>query len=167
MKWELVGEVLKRGGYFYWSLGMINEAQRWAYEYMVMRGNTPEGIKMLIKTELVNGNYKVAAKYISILKQSVFYRDDAVNFEKLLNDEAVGNDEELGLKRQLKTKQDFFVLAENPSANLDLIIAADSSNRIAVEYKFAWLLLQKDFENVTKLLPLLKSTGFEIGRAHV
>ena len=161
LKWELAGEVLKRGGYFYYSLGMINEAQRWAYEYMVMRGNTPEGIKMLIRTELLNANYKVAQKYISILKQSVFYRDDAANFEKLLNDEAVGNDAELGHKRKLKTKQDFFVFTENPPANLDLIIASDSTNQIAIEYKFAWLLLQKDFENVTKLLPLLKSAGFD------
>lgn len=160
LKWELAGEVLKRGGYFYYSLGMINEAQRWAYEYMVMRGNTPEGIKMLIRTELINGNYKVAQKYISILKQSVFYRDDAVNFEKLLNDEAVGNDSELGVKKQMKTKRDFFVFTENPPANLDLIIASDSTNKIAIEYKFAWLLLQKDFENVTKLLPLLKSAEF-------
>ena len=116
---------------------------------------------MLIRTELLNANYKVAQKYISILKQSVFYRDDAANFEKLLNDEAVGNDAELGHKRKLKTKQDFFVFTENPPANLDLIIASDSTNQIAIEYKFAWLLLQKDFENVTKLLPLLKSAGFD------
>lgn len=162
LKWELTGEVLKRGGYFYYSLGMINEAQRWAYEYMVMRGNTPEGLKMLIKTDLITGNYKLAQKYISILKQSVFYRDEARKFEKLLfDDAAVRKDNELGRKKRLKTKRDFFVLAENPPANLDLIVAADSTNRIAIEYKFAWLLLQKDFENVTKLLPLLKSAGFD------
>jgi hypothetical protein len=161
LKWELAAEVLKRGGYFYWSLGMINEAQRWAYEYMVMHGNTPEGLKMLIKTELVNGNYKVARKYISILNQSVFYRDVARKYEKLLfDDEAILKDAELGRKRQMRTKQDFFVMVDNPMANLNLILAADSTNRIAAEYLFAWLLLQKDFENVTKLLPLLKSAGF-------
>ena len=162
LKWELAAEVLKRGGYFYWSLGIINEAQRWAYEYMVMHGNTPEGLKMLIKTELINGNYKVARKYISILNQSVFYRDVARKYEKLLfDDEAILKDSELGRKRQMKTKQDFFVMVENPLANLNLILAADSTNRIAAEYLFAWLLLQKDFENVTKLLPLLKSAGFD------
>lgn len=162
LPWELVGEVLKRGGYFYYSIGQINEAQRWAYEYMVMRGNTPEGIKMLIKTELINGNYRVAEKYISILKQSVFYRDEARRFKTFLDNEtAVLNDAELGVKQRLKTTQDFFVLAENPSANIELILAADSTNRIAVQYKFALLLLQKDFENVTRLLPLLKTAGFE------
>lgn len=163
LKWELTTEVLKRGGYFYWSIGMINEAQRWAYEYMVMHGNTPEGIKMLIKTELVNGNYKVARKYISILKQSIFYRDVARKYEKhLFNDTAIENDDELGPKKQLKTKQDFFVVAENPASCLDLIIEADSTNKIAVEYKFAWLLLQKDFEKVTLYLPLLKRAGFDM-----
>jgi len=129
---------------------------------MVMRGNTPEGLKMLIKTELINGNYKVAAKYISILKQTVFYRDEAGKFEKLLfNDEAVGQDAELGRKKKLTGKQDFFVLAENPPANLDLIVVADSSNQLALEYKFAFLLLQKDFAKVTELLPLLEKAGFE------
>jgi hypothetical protein len=163
LKWELAGEVLKRGGYFYYSLGMINEAQRWAYEYMVMRGNTPEGLKMLIKTELINSNYKVASKYISILKKSVYYRREAKNFERFLfNDDAVEKDSELGRKRRLKTKQDFFVLAENPAVNIDLIIASDSTNKIAVEYKFASLLLQKDFKKVTELLPMLKKAGFEM-----
>lgn len=162
LPWELVGEMLKRGGYFYYSIGQINEAQRWAYEYMVMRGNTPEGIKMLIKTELINGNYKVAEKYISILKQSVFYRDEARRFESFIdNKTAVLNDTELGGKQRLKATQDFFVLAENPPVNMDLILAADSTNRIAVQYKFALLLLQKDFENVTRLLPLLKTAGFK------
>lgn len=158
LKWELAVEVLKRGGYFYWSLGMINEAQRWAYEYMVMHGNTPEGIKNAHKNRTGKRQFQVAQKYISILKQSVFYRDEARKYEKLLfNEAAIEKDADLGPKKQLKTKLDFFVMVENPLANIDLIIANDSTNRIAIEYKFAGLLLQKDFENVTKLLPLLKS----------
>lgn len=162
LKWELLGEVLRRGGYFYYSLGMVNEAQRWAYEYMVMRGNTPEGIKMLIKTELINGNYKAAAKYISILKNSVFYRKEADKYEKMLfNDAAVNADAELGSKRRLKPKHDFFVLSDDPAANIDLVLAADSTNQMAVQYKFASLLLQKDLRKIAKALPLLEKAGFK------
>ena len=51
---------------------------------MVMKGQSPEGLKMLIKTDLINGNYKVASAYISILKRTLFYRKDAKRFEKLL-----------------------------------------------------------------------------------
>jgi hypothetical protein len=161
LKWELLGEVLRQGGYFYYTLGITNEAQRWAYEYMVMRGNTPEGIKMLIKTELINGNYKVAAKYISILKKSVYYRTEALRFEKMLfNDAAVNADVELGSKRHLKPKHDFFVLSDDPAANIDLILAADSTNKMAVEYKFALLMLQKDLPKIASELPLLEKAGF-------
>lgn len=161
LKWELLGEVLRKGGYFYYTLGMTNEAQRWAYEYMVMRGNTPEGLKMLIKTELINGNYKIAAKYISILKKSVYYRKEALRFEKLLfNDNAVNADAELGSKKRLKPRLDFFVLSDNPAANLDFILAADSTNKMAVEYKFASLLLQKDLPKIASELPLLEKAGF-------
>ena len=117
---------------------MINEANRWAYEYMVMRGNTPEGLNMLIKTELINGNYAVAEKFIYILDQSVFYRDEAQKFSRILfYDGKVEADSELGAKRKLKIRQDFFVLAENPLASLDGILTADSTNLMALQYQFA------------------------------
>lgn len=161
LKWDLVTEVLKRGGWFYYSLGMVNEAQRWAYEYMIMRGNTPENIKMLIKTELINGDFKMAEKYISVLKTSPFYRKQALAFEKYLNnDSLVEKDSELGEIRKLKPKTDFFVLSDYPLANLDLILAADSTHAKALNYKLAAFLLQKDFENASKLLPYLAKAGF-------
>ncbi len=143
------------------AFAMTNEAQRWAYEYMVMHGNTPEGMKMLIKTELVNGNYKMAVKYISILKKSVFYRKEARKYEKMLfNDAAVNADAELGAKRKLRPKHDFFVLSDEPRANIDLVLAADSTNQMAVQYKFASLMLQKDLPKIAQALPLLEKAGF-------
>lgn len=161
LKWKIVSEVLKRGGYFYYSTGMINEAQRWAYEYMVMRGNSPETIKMIIKTELINGNYKSAQKYISILKKSVFYRNEAREFEELLfNETAINSHPELGRKKRLKTKADFFVISDEPSANLDLILAADSTNKVAMEYKLANLLLRKDMQGIVDELPNLEKMGY-------
>lgn len=162
LKWEIVAEVLKRGGYFYYHLGMVNEAQRWAYEYMVMRGNTPESIKMIIKTELINGNNKSAFKFIAILKKSMFYRKEALEFEKLLLDEkAIDAHPELGRIKRLKPKHDFFVLSENPTANLDMVLAADSTNRVALEYKLANLLLQRDMKGIVEELPVLKKMGYK------
>lgn len=161
LKWEIVSEVLKRGGYFYYYMGMVNEAQRWAYEYMVMRGNTPESIKMIIKTELINGKYKSAYKYITILKNSIFYKKESREFEKLLfDDKAVDLHPELGKIKRLKPKHDFFVLSENPAANIDLILAADSANRVALEYKLAFLLLQKDMKGIAEILPFYSKMGY-------
>lgn len=161
LKWELIGDVLKRGGYFYYYMGLVNEAQRWAYEYMVMRGNTPETVKMIAKTELINGNYGSAKKYIDILKQSIFYRKDARVLEKLMfNDNKIDSHPEFGRIKRLKPKQDFFVNSEIPYANLDLILNADSSNRIAMEYKLAGLLLQKDMSGIVSQLPLMEKMGY-------
>ena len=42
-----------------------------------MKGITPEDLRMLIKTEIINGNYSVASKYVLILKNTIFYRKEA------------------------------------------------------------------------------------------
>jgi hypothetical protein len=161
LKWEIIIEVLKRGGYFYYTVGMINEAQRWAYEYMVMQGNTPEALKMMIKTDLIKGKYKIAEKYISVLEKSIFYRKDALKFKELLfNDTAVSKHPELGVKQHLEPKVDFFIQTDNPAANLDLLIQADSTNVSAIEYRLAWLMLQKDMKGVIDLLPIMEKAGY-------
>ena len=161
LKWEIVSEVLKRGGYFYYAIGMINEAQRWAYEYTVMEGYSPEALKMMIKTDLIKGKYEIAEKYISILEKSVFYRKEAREFRSLLfNNEAVKQHPELGAKLRLDTKADFFVQSDNPSNNLDLIIEADSTNIPAIEYKLAWLMVQKDMQGIVEMLSLMEKAGY-------
>ncbi len=49
-----------RAMYFYYAVGLTGEAHHLAYELMVQHGWRPETIKMLIKTELINGNFKIA-----------------------------------------------------------------------------------------------------------
>jgi hypothetical protein len=147
---------------------MINEAQRWAYEYMVMKGLTPEGLKMLIKTELINGNPKVASKYVAILKKSLFYRQEAGKFEPMLyNEEAVKADPELGAKRHARVKTDFFTITDDPVVNIDRILMTDSLNRNAFQYKIAWLLLKKDFQGIVRELPRFVGLKYNTLPVHV
>jgi hypothetical protein len=168
LKWEMIGEILNRGGYFYYTIGMINEAHRWAYENMVMRGLTPEGLKMLIKTELINKNYEVASKYITTLKHTIFYRKEASTFEKLLfNDDAVNTDSELGPKRKNKLNTDFFSITDDPYINIERVLANDSLNKKAFEYKVAFLLLRKDYQGIAKILPKFENLKFTKLPVHV
>ena len=162
LKWEMVTEMLKRGAYFYYTTGMINEAHRWAFENMVMTGHTPEGLKMLIRTELINGNYMMAAKYISLLKKTLFYRGDALRFEKLLfNDPAVESDKELGPRRKNRVKTDFFSITDDPYVNIELINSADSMNRNAFDIKIAWLLLKKDYKGLAENFARFEKLGYK------
>ncbi|WP_167608758.1 DUF6057 family protein [Maribellus sediminis] len=161
LNWEIISEILKRGGFYYYATGMVNEAQRWAYEYMVMQGNTPESLTMMIKTELIKGNYKTAEKYISILEKSLFYKKRAQDLRKFLNDDqAVLADKDLGEKRRLDTKLDFFVQSDKPWVNLLPVLQSDSTNRIALEYELAWLMLQKDMKGIVALLPAMEKAGY-------
>jgi hypothetical protein len=168
LKWEMYGEVLKRGGYFYYTIGMVNEAHRWAFENMVMKGYSPEGVKMLIKTNLINGNYNVAAKFISTLKKSLFYKNEAGTFEKLLfNDAAIDADEDLGEKRRNRLETDFFSITDDPYVNIERILANDTLNIKAFEYKVAFLLLAKDYQGISDVLPALESFGYTRIPIHV
>jgi hypothetical protein len=162
LKWEMLGEVLRRGGYFYYTTGMINEAQRWAFENMVMKGITPDDLSMLIKTEIINGNYKVASKYISILKKTLFYRNEAKDYQKLLfDDKAVESNPQLGARRKEKVEHDFFSMTGDPFANIETVLMLDSLNRNAFEYKMAYIMLAEDYDGIASCLAKLKNFGYK------
>lgn len=168
LKWEIAGEILNRGGYFYYTIGMINEAHRWAFENMVMRGHTPEGLKMLIKTELINSNFEVASSYISILKKTLFYRKEAEAFEKqLFTDLSANTDKELIKKREIKVAHDFFSITDNPYINLEMILAFDTLNKKAFEYKMAYMLLKKNYKGIEHNLPQFEKLGFKTLPVHI
>ena len=169
LKWgqNLASEILRKGAYFYYTVGMINEAQRWSFENMVIRGHTPEGLKLLIKTELINGNYKMAEKYIRLLKRTLFYRKEAKAYEHLLSDEALNSDPVLGVKRKEKLKHDFFSVTDDPFVNIELAFALDTVNRKAFEYKIAYMLLRKDQHGVIKMLSWLEKYGYKKIPLHI
>jgi len=161
LKWDISGEISRRGGYFYYTIGMINDAHRWAYEDMVTRGLTPEGLKLIIKSEIINGNYKTAQKYNSTLRKTLFYKNDAREFEKLLfNDQAVNLHPELGEKRRIRIHNDFISITDDPIINIERILATDSLDRKAYEYKLAWLLLKKDYPGISAQWKNLEHYGF-------
>lgn len=171
-KWEteIKGEILRHGGNFYYATGMINEAYRWAYEYMVLRGYTPDGLKMMIKCDLINGNYKNAEIYINRLKKTLFYRKEAYEYEKMLfNDNAVSSHPELGLKRKISPRVDFFTITDDPVINIERIVATDSVyiNRNAFEYKMAWHLLNKDLKAIAQEWYKLGAYEYKIAPKHL
>jgi hypothetical protein len=168
LKWEMNEEVLRRGSYFYYTIGMINEAHRWAFENMVMRGFAPEDLIMLIKTELIKGNYLMASKYIRILKKTIFYRKKARGFEALLfNDDAVNSHPELGLKRKTSVLKDFFVITDDPISNIDKLLTQDSTNHNAYQYRLAYMLIRKDYKRIVAELPKLGNHGFKSMPEHL
>lgn len=161
LKWEMFEEVLRIGGYFYYETGMINEAHRWAFENMVINGIAPEDLIMLIKTEIINGNYAMAAKYNSRLKLTLFYRKEAARFEKILSSEnLIDSDPELSLKRKEKITSDFFSITDNPYINIERAFASDSMNNRIFDYRMAYLMLTEEYTALISGLQKLQYLGY-------
>ncbi len=160
---------LNRGGLFYYSTGLINEAHRWAYESMVIYGYRPQNLILLAETNLINGNYRIAVKYLSLLKQSFNYRDIALQYEKLLdNPEDVMAHPRLGEKSALRpVLTDFFIDTEFPQRNIPMLLESNPGNIKAFEYKIAWLLLTKEVEEIVSLIPRMKEMGYTAIPRHV
>ena len=77
----------------YYHLGMVNTAQRFTFEAMEAIPNFNKSgrcFKRLAETNLINGQYEVAAKYLRLLRKTIFYRDwaeDAMTY--LYNEEKI------------------------------------------------------------------------------
>ncbi len=135
---------IARGVYFYYAVGLINEAHRWAYESMVAQGYKPENLKILVKTDLINGYYKTAEKYIQILKKTLHYRNWAKKYEAMLyRPDLVMADHELGEKLKILPRKDFSIRIRNPQTNIPPLLEDNPNNKKAFEYMIAWFLLEK------------------------
>ncbi|MFZ2341303.1 MAG: DUF6057 family protein [Bacteroidales bacterium] len=168
LKWEMYGEVLRRGAYFYYTTGMINEAERWAFENMVMKGIAPEDLRILVKSEIINGNYKVAAKYASMLSRTFAYRKEAKEYLGLLADTTlIDSHPKLGKKRGEKIEHDFFSITDNPYINIEMAFVSDTFNRKLFDYRMAYQMLTENYEGIVAGLPHLERLGFTRVPVHI
>jgi len=159
---------LDRGAYFYYSIGLINEVHRWAYEEMVVYGNRPQNIKLLARTSLINGDYEMAKKYLNILKKTIYYRGWAERYEALTdNQDLIKTDSELVAKKALLPKTSFFIQFNEPQNNIPLILEGQTDNRKAIDYYMAGLLLTKKVEIIINNVRSLKASGYDHIPLHI
>ena len=154
------GEYVDRAVYYYYTIGLINEAHHLAYESMVKNGYRPENIKMLIKTSLINKKYRIAERYINILSKTIHFKNMARHYREMLNNPVlVNSDIELGKKIDMLPKNDFFI-RDFDDQNIELFLMANPYNKTAFEYKIARLLFEKDIETMIYEVKNMKGMGY-------
>jgi hypothetical protein len=154
-------EHINWGAYSFYAIGLINEAQRWAYEEMVVYGPRPQNMKLLVKSSLINGKYTLAEKYTAILKNTLFYNSWAKEYEKLIGDSTgIKSHPDLGKKVKILPRSDFFVFLESPEQNLPILVDETPANKEAFEYLMSWLLLSKEVETLVNNIRLMKKIGY-------
>lgn len=151
----------------YYQLGMINTAQRLVFEAMESIPDYQKSascFKRLAETNLINGQYKVAAKYLRVLQHTLFYRNWATETLTYLNDEKrINTHPEWGRLRQLRYKVDSLFSEDELDVMLGILFQNNKSNRMAYEYLMACTLLSKDMQKFINYYPL----GKDIGYSHI
>ncbi len=160
-------ENINRIFYFYYSIGLTGEAHHLAYESMVVNGYRPENTKMLIKTELINGNYKIAERYLNVLKRTLYYRSWALKYEKMLfNPDLVNSDPELGEKIRSLPQKDFFIRPDDFD-NIESVLKINPNDKRTFEYKLARMLLEKDLKAIVSEARKMKEIGYTSIPRHI
>lgn len=161
-------EYLNWGVHFFYAIGLNNEAHRWAYEEMIVYGPKPQNVILLAKTNIINGNYERAEKYIHLLKHTMNYRKTGRDLEQInYNQQAIETNPEFMEKLNYKPKNDFFLDVSNPQNNIPVLLDGNPLNKQAIEYQMAWYLLSKDINSIISNVEKFKEAGYTKIPVHI
>ena len=134
----------------FYQLGMVNVAQRTVFEAqeaILDFQKSGRCYKRLAQTNLINGQYEVARKYLLALQKTLFYRDWANETLPLLgNEKAIANHPEYGHLRQYAYDADFYFGDHVTPEMLESLYFHNTDNRLAYQYLLAYYLLTGDRE---------------------
>lgn len=90
------------GRLFYYLEGKVNYAYRWCMEDMVEYGRRPDYLCYMTKCALVNGEWKLADKYLDALDHTLWYKDFATKYRPYVTDHSlVAKDKEMSAIKPL------------------------------------------------------------------
>ncbi len=151
---QLTGEI-----YFY--LGLINTAQRFAFEAMEAipdYNKSARMIKRLAETNLINGEYKVARKYLQMLDKTIFYRPWAQQALSMLGNESQIDAHPLyGTLRQFRLNEDFLFSEEELDKICGQLFMHNQKNQMATQYLVMAPLLDGDAQRFINYVSYVQS----------
>ena len=152
----------------FYQLGMVNDAERYTFEAQEAIPNYRKSGRLtrrIAQCEIINGNYGVAAKYLRMLENSLFYRQWARSQERFLyNSAAVKADPEYGRLRDIRIKHHDYLFSDQEMDQMLGLLLVDNKkydNRMAYEYLIAYELLQRDVNRFMQYYPLGRFVQFD------
>ena len=151
---QLTGEI------YFW-LGLVNTAQRFAFEAMEAIPNYNKSarvVKRLAETNLINGQYKVAEKYLKMLEKTVFYRPWAQRTMALLGNEKAINEHPLyGTLRQYRLQEDFLFSDRELDKICGQLFVHNQQNQMAAQYLVMLPLLDNDMPRFMQYVQVVQN----------
>lgn len=160
------------GNEVYYFVGDINAAQHYA-----LMANTfspkcvgKRMIRRMAETNIINGEYAAAEKYLKMLDQTLFYRRWAHNMEQYLyDDELCSRTPWIAEKKAIMPVTDHIKSNPNSFVNsLYFLLDDHPDNQAALNYLLCTYLLYKDIDSFYKTLSTYryKSAGFYLPKLY-
>jgi hypothetical protein len=145
----------------YFDLGHINAARVLAYEAYTKYKYHPKVIKRLMITSIIQGDLMIAKKFNILLQESIVYKALAEEYAKYIEEPAlIQRNSFLNNKRLFLPKKDFFINTQAPIVDLMYLIESEKRNRMAVDYLFAYYLLECNTKSLFNNLHFIKEAGY-------
>lgn len=144
----------------FYQLGMVYVAQRTVFEAqeaILDFQKSGRCYKRLAQTNLINGSYEVARKYLTALQKTLFYRDWANETLQLLgNEEAIARHPEYGRLRRFASNRDYYFSDHVTPEMLKDLYFHNTDNGMAYQYLLAYYMLTGDREGFNDFISSIK-----------
>ena len=145
----------------YFQLGLINTAQRYYFEAMEAAPNYKKScrcIRRLAETNLVNGQYDVARKYLHILEKTVFYKKWAQRTLSMIDDgePSIMKHPLYGRLRRMSLDEDFLFSDQEIDKICGRLLMHNYKNILAMQYMLFYTLLENNYKKFVQYMRLVK-----------
>lgn len=135
-------------GDMYFLLGLVNTSQRYAFEAMESIPNynkSARTIKRLAETNLINGQYAVARKYLKMLQKTIFYKKWADRrMEMIDNPKLIDKHNVYGYLRKVRLTEDFLFSDQEIDKICGQLLMRNKDNMMAMQYLLVYPLLNRN-----------------------
>ena len=143
-------------GEIFFQLGLVNSAQRFYFEGMEAIPNynkSSRAIRRLAETAIIRGDYTLAEKYLTMLRNTLFYYKWAQrNLELIRNPKNVENHPLYGTLRKRMIGEDYMFSEGELDKTLGQLFLKDPANTPAKQYLILYPLLQRDLNKFAQYM---------------
>lgn len=145
----------------YFQLGLINTAQRYYFEAMEAAPNYKKScrcIRRLAETNLINGQYEVARKYLHILEKTIFYKKWAQRTLAMIEDgeKTIEKHSLYGRLRRMKLDEDFLFSDQEIDKICGRLLMHNHENVLAMQYMLIYPLLENNYGKFVQYMRLVR-----------
>lgn len=145
----------------YFQLGLINTAQRYYFEAMEAAPNYKKScrcIRRLAETNLINGQYGVARKYLHILEKTLFYQKWAQRTLSMIDEgeASVMKHPLYGRLRRMQLNEDFLYSDQEIDKICGRLLVQNHENVLAMQYMLFHPLLENNYKKFVQYMYLVR-----------